>query len=334
MNDARIQSELMQYLTGLDAKMPDAFFHLAEIIKYEAFELCADAQNGNYLIPYMMNDALEYYLVLQNAHMTGEYLAGEALISAQIVREEERYVLILRQESGNTCTVLFQEMKEHAACYQYHRIGHFWVKGQEHWRRLVYIIGTIYDKYEYFGDRFCTEKEKELMQLIRFAPFRFWSPISESLDDRYADAPEGFALMYQFAQKAGDREYLRMMKWYRRFPFRVMAAILARALCDKKRRALYELICSEVESASMAYPERRYDAALEQEIAGKRQEAEELLRRRGFKGVYPHFEKDGTTVFAAEEHPFTILEWDDYTFRIRFLICRDGESYIEEIQKN
>ena len=34
----------------------------------------------------------------------------------------------------------------------------------------------------------------------------------------------------------------------------------------------------------------------------------------------PLFRKAGMEVLAAEEHPFTILETDDYHFRIRFMV--------------
>ena len=57
-------TELQQYLVGLTTDMPQAFFHLAEILKAGAFELCKSKKTGDYLIPYMMNDAVEYCLPL------------------------------------------------------------------------------------------------------------------------------------------------------------------------------------------------------------------------------------------------------------------------------
>lgn len=144
------QIELQQYLEGLNEESPIAFFHLAEILKYQAFELCEQkgsptlsAESGmhlpsgaaDYFIPYMMNDALEYYLILKKVRMTGTYLPDQDVISARIARDEKGYVLILRQEEESLCTLHFEEIDESAQCYQYHRIGHFWVKGQEQWRQ-------------------------------------------------------------------------------------------------------------------------------------------------------------------------------------------------------
>lgn len=76
--------ELQQYLIGLRQDMSPVFFHLAEILKYQVFELCAQKETGNFLIPYMMNDALEYYLILKSARMTGSYLPDREVISAQL----------------------------------------------------------------------------------------------------------------------------------------------------------------------------------------------------------------------------------------------------------
>ena len=63
--------------------MPLAFWKLAEIFKYQVFELCGEPEEKeeesgkSYLIPYMMNDAIEDYLVLENCRMVGEVAAEE-----------------------------------------------------------------------------------------------------------------------------------------------------------------------------------------------------------------------------------------------------------------
>ena len=123
--------------------MQEVFEHLSEVFDCNAFELCKGKNENEYLIPYMMNDALEYYFVLNNCKMTGEYQEEIGIESVQMDQEENRYVLIIRQENGNTFTLLFQGIEEQAKCYQYHRIGHFWVPGNEAWRRLV-SVGAFY----------------------------------------------------------------------------------------------------------------------------------------------------------------------------------------------
>lgn len=416
--------DLQQYLVGLTSDMPQAFFHLAEILKAGAFELCQSKKTGDYLIPYMMNDAVEYCLILKQVRMTGEFLEEEQVISAHIAREkiletdsvdteagglrdskcqnceeedlndskrqkcdeevlrdsrhqsgmketiEEkalkaaksqdcvktaiddnsktkgRYVLVLRQESGNTCTLMFKELEESCQCYQYHRIGHFWVKGQEHWRRLVYMVGTIYDKYEYLGPEFCNEQERELLELMGFGPFRYWSPIHESLDDFYENTRAGLELMELLAAEAGDTVYLRMIKLYRLLNFKWVSRMLAGKLLSPKRRRLYEWLVKKIDAASLQYPERDYGEARNQEIEEMRRQVAENLYAKGYVGTYPLFVKSGkytgahdkgtVQVYAAEEHPYVLddMEYKDFEFRIRLMkIVQNQVQVIEEIKE-
>lgn len=314
------------YLTGITPEMPEVFWHLNKIFKYQAFELYKDKESDDYFIPYMMNDALEYYLVLKEVHMTGNYLPDKKILSAQAVRNGERYVLIIRQEDGNICTLHFQEIEERAQCYQYHRIGHFWVKGQEQWRQLVYMIGTIYDKYEYFGERFCNEQELQILHLIQFAPFRQWSPMNETLEDSYPNAYEGLAVMEQLVLEAGDKSYHKLLWLYQKFPFRYVADLLGRHLLSSKRQKLYNLICEKVEMASMEYPERDYGVLRNSKIRGAREKVEENLLRKGYAGNYPVFRKGDVQILAMEEHPFTVMESEDFVFRIRLMVSEYRKS--------
>ena len=446
-------TELQQYLGGLAPDMPQSFFHLAEILKAGAFELCRNKKTGDYLIPYMMNDAVEYCLILKQARMTGEFLEEEQVISAHIAREkivemgsvdleaggeaetlkvfrgqkctkevirEERlndskhqnceeevlrdsrhqsgmketieektlkaaksqdcvktaidddsktkgrYILVLRQESGNTCTLMFKELEESCQCYQYHRIGHFWVKGQEHWRRLVYMVGTIYDKYEYLGSAFCNEQELELLELMGFAPFRYWSPIHESLDDYYENTQAGLERMMLLAAEAGDFDYLRMIKLYRLLKFKWVSRVLAWKLLLPKRQRLYELLVKKIDAASLQYPARDYGEARNQEIEEMRRKVAEDLYAKGYVGNYPFFAKSGkytgmrdkvkqtsdgvnthdgigctnasskVQIYAAEEHPYVLddMEYKDFEFRIRLMKTAQNQvQIIEEIEE-
>lgn len=314
--------ELKRYLEGLREDMPDSFFCLARILECDAFELCLDEQSGNYLVPYMMNDALEYYLIMKECGMVGEYLPEGGILSAEIICETH-YILILRQENGNVCTLYFRGIEEHAQCYQYHRIGHFWVKGQERWRQLVYKIGVIYDKYEYFGERFCNEKERKLRDLILFGPFRYWSPIGQSLEQCYPNAQEGMRIMERLAAEAGDGEYLGLMKFYKVFSASLlkkrMEKWMAKKLLSPKRQALYELIYRQVCEASLEYPQRDYGPEANDAIEEERRRMDQELRQQGFTGTYPEYEKDGRKVVAMEEHPFTVMESENFKFKIQWM---------------
>ena len=82
----------------------------------------------DYYIPYMMNDALECYYVLENAHMKGTFLPDSGA-EIQVIETEESPALIIRQKDENVCTLWFESVRKDLQCYRYHEIGHFWVTG-------------------------------------------------------------------------------------------------------------------------------------------------------------------------------------------------------------
>ena len=72
---------LQEALPGLTGDMPQEFFRLAEVFLYDAFELSRESgpEGGEiFRIPYMMNDALEAWLVLRDCRITGEYGSGKS----------------------------------------------------------------------------------------------------------------------------------------------------------------------------------------------------------------------------------------------------------------
>ena len=142
--------DLLKVLPGLQPDMPRAFYMLAELFDYGSFELCR--HDGMYIIPYIMNDAVECYITIKNAVLKGNYQNEDEIISARLTARDngEGYGLIVHQ-TDCVFTLWFDDLCIHKACYRYHEIGHFWVKGQEQWRQLVYMVGTIADKYQYMG---------------------------------------------------------------------------------------------------------------------------------------------------------------------------------------
>ena len=274
----------------------------------------------------MMNDALECYLILKHGRMTGEYLDDfDGEMAAEVVMTENGPAVICRQGLENVFTIWFEDAFRELQCYRYDQIGHFWVQGQEQWRRLVYIIGTIHDKYNYMGESVCNEKEMALMPLMEFAPFRYFSPIHEPLDEYYSDSVEGLECMEALSREAGDRWFLLLMRVYKRFaPGGLLKQGLVQVLSDSLsrpgRNRLYQLIFEKVREASIEYPERKYPSSLEEEIQAKRAVVCEQMRQSGFIGEYPLFEREKVQILAMEEHPFTILESDQYKFKIQYMV--------------
>lgn len=302
--------------------MIQALERLRHVVECQVFELCGPfEEHGSicYYVPYMMNDAVENYLVLRDCRLVGRYLPeNKGKQEAQIAELEGGYVLAFRQGGENAFTLFFKEIKECVEFYRYHEIGHFWVKGQEQWRQIVYIVGTIHDKYSFLGEDSCNEKEKRLMHLTTFLPLQYWSPVHGSLEDDYPETEAGIEAMEYFAEKANDKAYLRLMKWYRKYPW--LRKFLAKQLLKTEREALYQCIYQEIKEASETYSSRVYDAEAQNSIADMRRAAEQYLLEQGYQGCYPEFQKENRKVHVVEEHPFTILEWKHYKFRIRFMI--------------
>ena len=119
------------------------------------FELQVEEKDGNQTgyVPYMMNDAIECYLSFHGLRISGKYDKDyEGEMWAQLEEREGRYGLIVHQGEESVFTMWFDEIMEHTNCYRYHEIGHFWREGAEQWRQLVYMIGTIREKYRFLGE--------------------------------------------------------------------------------------------------------------------------------------------------------------------------------------
>lgn len=308
--------------------------YIQEIVECDAFELHShetsftdsEDSSANYYIPYMMNDALECYILLKKGRMTGKYIPDlKEKITAELCPQQENSALIFRQGTENVFTIWFENAYRVLNCYRYDQIGHFWVKNHEHWRRLVYIIGTIYDKYEYMGKQVCTEQEIDLLPLMEFAPFRMYSPIHESLDAYYEESKKGLASMKSFAKEAGDKAFLPLLALYGVFPCSFMRNLLYRAMNHPDRQKLYELLFYKVQEASSVYPERSYHPALNAEISSARNNITAQLHQLGYTGTYPKFQKKNIQILAMEEHPFTILEAKDFSFRVQFMVSESKQ---------
>lgn len=301
----------------------DFLSDLSQILQCHAFELHIRQAEGknNFYIPYMMNDALECYFILENGQMTGTWISVfSGNTTAELIEEENRWALIFRQGEENVFTLWFTNIRKHLTCYPYHEIGHFWVKGQEQWRQMVYITGTIYDKYEYLGNLVCSPAEKELLPLMEFAPFRMWSPVHESLEQNYPDTWDGLNTMKMLAHETNSHTFCLLLAlypflsagWYTRF--------LAHCLTLPLGQKIYERLYQKIKTASEKYSARSYAPEHKQYIQQQRTQAIKTLHQHGFTGTYPYFQKGRWQVIAAEEHPFTILESKDFTFRIQYMV--------------
>ena len=149
-------------------ELPDAFQKLAELLGEDQFELVAvnekDSQdiyvrNGEIRLVYLMNDAVESFLIFGNARMTGVYKPDyEGEILADLSRQGREYILVVHQDDS-VVTLFFETLTLEKHLYDYSQIGHFWVEGYEYLRQLEYRLAILRDKYDYIGGDSCSGGE-------------------------------------------------------------------------------------------------------------------------------------------------------------------------------
>ena len=157
--------------------MERAFVMLAELLQQEQFELLLpeddgteSSEDGDIRLVYLMNDAVESFLVFKEAKMTGKYLKDyEGMLDATLSREEDTYILTVWQDD-QALTIFFKQLELEAHLYEYGTVAHFWVPGYEYLRLLEYQIAILRDKYDYLGENYCTDIEKQLVHLADFPP--------------------------------------------------------------------------------------------------------------------------------------------------------------------
>ena len=112
-------------------------------------------------------------MVLKNARMTGNYVRDyEGEFEGSVEKAdwdlcEAEYILVIHQ-GHNVFTVFFEDILLETQLYNYGELGHFWVKGYENLRVMEYQIAILRDKYEYLGEKYCTEYEGKLAMLRDF----------------------------------------------------------------------------------------------------------------------------------------------------------------------
>ena len=163
-------------------ELPDAFQKLAELLGEDQFELVAVnekgsqdiyVRNGEIRLVYLMNDAVESFLVFGNARMTGVYKPDyEEEILADLSHQGREYILVVHQDDS-VVTLFFETLTLEKHLYDYSQIGHFWVEGYEYLRQLEYRLAIMRDKYDYLGEEYCTPEERKLAMLVDFPPLNY-----------------------------------------------------------------------------------------------------------------------------------------------------------------
>lgn len=216
--------------------MEDNFEKLNLLLEQEQCEFVdipdgftGQTESGELRLIYLMNDAVESFLVLKNARITGNYVRDyEGEFKGSVERAdrdlcEAEYILVVHQ-GQNVFTVFFEDILLETHLYNYGELGHFWVKGYENLRVMEYQIAILRDKYEYLGKKYCTEYEGKLAMLHDFPPlnYLFYPAVPEKyivpVDNPWEVTAEALAVMQELATEAAsvypDRDFGRKQNKY------------------------------------------------------------------------------------------------------------------------
>ena len=188
---------------------------LQELLEQDQFELVfrekQEKADKDIRLVYLMNDAVESFLVFKNARMTGEYRKDyEGELEASISHNGKEYILIVRQ-GNSVVTLFFDDIFPEVHLYDYGEIGHFWVQGYEYLRQLEYRIAILRDKLYYLGEEFCTPKERELAALSEFPPLNYccYPAVPNQYivprEDGWRPSEEAITVMEELAGKVNDK---------------------------------------------------------------------------------------------------------------------------------
>lgn len=315
-------------LDGIRADAGEEYEMLKEVFESNAFELqIRPGTEGVYDVPYMLNDGLECYLVFTGARLQGKFLDGmEEDTTGSLLEEDGRKGLIIRQGQKNVCTLWFTELHTELGLYCFHEIGHFWEDGAEQWRRLVYIIGTMEDKYLFMGEEVCNPQEISLIPLMQFTPFCRYYPAKVCIPEEYVMTEEGCMTMLSLAEEAGDRTYAALIRLYLKFPCACLERLLHRSLMGVKQGKLYDLIVRKAAEASGQYPARDYGMERNQILEARRRELDRQFLAHGYRGSYPDYQKEKVHVQVAEEHPFTRMEVFEEGLHFHLMVSEQPEN--------
>ena len=344
--------------------MQDTFEMLEELLEQEQFELLFPKENGaqaewecyetyennerkqgekdslarvgkeknpgDIRLVYLMNDAVESFLIFRDARLTGSYLENyEGPLKSSLSQEGDEYILVVWQ-GKNVVTLFFRMLDLEVYLYNYGEIGHFWVPGYEYLRQLEYRIAIARDKLEYLGEEFCTEEERALVQLADFPPLNYccYPAVPKQYivpkEDPWKPSAAAFQVMEELAEEARDFSLLRLLHVYKKFPATFIARIFARALHKNKHSAVIDLLTGKIKSAAAAYPDRNFGNEADQQLKS-------LLSKAG--KMQEKLARDGIHAEILREEPFTTAR-DSLDFQVFLMVWKKGwRNRKVEIQK-
>ena len=304
-----------------EEEIPEAFQKLAELLGQDQFELLfpEDVENQDQIrLVYLMNDAVESFLVFTGARMTGHYQKDyEGELDATLSQENGEYVLVVYQ--GETVvTIFFQDLRLEMNLYNYGDVGHFWVKGYEYLRILEYRLAILNDKCEYLGEEAASDTERKLAKLVHFPPLNYacYPAVPEKyivpMEEPWSPTEEAIDVMEELAREAGDRSLLWWLQRYRKYHGKRISRWIARLLHLENHAMVVELLNKKLAKEAKKYPQRDFGEKFNQkysEVLQKAQRRKEELETKGQK------------VTLVREEPFAAAR-DSVDFKVYLMIWK------------
>ena len=232
---------------------------------------------------------------------------------------EAEYILVVHQ-GQNVFTVFFEDVLLETHLYNYGELGHFWVKGYENLRVMEYQIAILRDKYEYLGEKYCTEYEGKLAMLRDFPPlnYLFYPAVPEKyivpVDNPWEVTAEALAVMQELVTEAGDEKLGKMLRCYEKNPDISNTKKIAGMLCRSSHLPVITLLGEKIREAASVYPDRDFGRKQNKYLHELMEKAE---RRK------EELEAENVQTLIYREEPF-IYDCDSISFQVYLMIVRKG----------
>lgn len=307
---------------------------------------------------YLMNDAVESFLVFINAKITGQYQPDyEGELEAELSREDTEdgstYVLVVHQ-GDSVVTLFFDDLKVETHLYRYGDLGHFWVKGYEYLRQLEYRIAILHTKCEYLGVDAASDEERRLAELVHFPPLNYacYPAVSQKyivpMDGVWEPTEQAISNIEELAAEAKDHSLLRWLSFYRKHHGKGMSRLLAWMMHRVRHEAVVDLLIEKLMCASEGYPVRTYNTEkikleepeLKKKEIGKTEEYGSKASENGIESTFEmvseqyhenllmqaaqrkaELESQGRQVTLVREEPFTIAQ-DSVEYNVYLMIWK------------
>lgn len=315
-----VKNKVNKCMTGITEDMPSEIGKIAELVEISRFIPLSfikdNVRTGDCRIEYLINDAVESFIILKNATMTGGYMLTNYQQSAAIQAVDGGYMLVISQSSVNKFTIKFEDICVEEHYFNYGDIGHFWITKYEYIRQLEYQLTTLRDKRRFLGDESCNELEKKLSLVADFPVIKLYRSVRKEYYVPYPDSIEQEAVDYllSLCEKADDKSLYKAIQKYVKKQSDYNLIKLATMFHRKKHFKVIKLLIEELRIATKEYDNR---------IAQEDKDSDCLEVDEKVKKIVSDLEKANKEFIVYREEPFVFVK-DSLKYRKHIMIFDKG----------